>query len=65
MNLKSDLFTGALFFLGGLLWAVVTRWFVPFTRIGVVIIAVPALLLTALGVIHYGLYLTGKLQKRR
>jgi len=55
--MKSDLLTGVLFFLAGLLWAVVARHYVRFNRIGVVIIAVPALVLIAVGVIRCVLYL--------
>jgi hypothetical protein len=63
--MKFDLVSGVLFVLGGLLWAVVARQFVPFTRIGVAIVAMPALVLTAVGVIRLGLYLIDKLQKQR
>ena len=63
--MKSDLFSGVPFFVGGLLWAVVARRFVPFTRIGIAIIAMPALVFIALGIIRCGLYLIYKLQKQR
>ena len=63
--MKSDLLTGVLFFLAGLLWAVVARHYVRFNRIGVVIIAVPALVLIAVGVIRCVLYLICRLQKVR
>jgi len=63
--MKSDLLTGVLFFLAVLLWAVVARHYVRFNRIGVVIIAVPALVLIAVGVIRCVLYLIYRLQKVR
>jgi hypothetical protein len=63
-TIHSDLVSGVIFFFGGILWAAIARQFVPLTRIGVVIIAVPSLVLIAVGIFHYGLYFLEKLRRQ-
>ena len=62
--MNADLVSGVLLFLAGILWAVVARHFVPLTRVGVLIVAVPSLVLAAMGVLRCGLYLMDRLRKR-
>jgi len=63
-KIHSDLVSGVVFFFGGILWAAIAHQFVPLTRIGVVIIAAPSLVLTAVGVFHCGLYFLDKLRRQ-
>jgi hypothetical protein len=62
--MNGDLVSGVLLILAGILWAVVARHFVPLTRVGVLIVAVPSLMLTAMGVLRYGFYLMDRLRRR-
>jgi len=63
--MKSHLISGIVLFLGGILSAVAARQLVPPTRMGIAIIAVPALVLTSVGLLRFGFYLLERMQQPR
>ena len=62
--MNSNLVTGVLLFLGGIVWAVVARHYFVLTRATVPIIALPALVLTAAGLLRCGMYFLERLGRR-
>lgn len=62
--MNSDLVSGVLLFIGGIVWAAVARHYFVLTRASVLIIALPALVLTAAGLLRCGMYFLGRLGRR-